>query len=180
VFWKAGYASTTPRKLAEALGVTEAELSDHVRGKEVLLSAICADTLTKVSRAVAEVVAAEPLERRVQKMIWTHIETALGDRDMHATMLREHRFLSPGPLADFLARQSEYERMLEDAVRAAQETGRLRDDIASRDHALALVDLLNGTIMRHKSSGDRSARALGKMVASMFLEGAATAHVKSR
>jgi AcrR family transcriptional regulator len=179
VFWREGYTSTTPRKLAEALGVKEAELSHRLRAKELLLSAICEDTLTRVSRAVAEVAAAEPPEGRLQAMIRTHIETALRDGHMHATMLREHRYLPPGPKADFLVHQSRYERVVEDAVRAAQDAGRLREDIASRDLALALVDLLNGTIIRRQPSGDGSARDIGKTIATIFFEGAATARVRS-
>lgn len=172
LFREKGYAATTTRELSERLGIEKGSLYHHVRGKEDLLLSISVKSLRRIEEAVAAAAAAAEPAERLEAVIATHVQTALDDRDMHATMLIELRALSPERQREVLERREAYERMLEAVVREAQDAGRLRADIDAHHLTLALLNLLNWTIFWFDPTGEQSSAEIAAMLSAVFLDGA--------
>jgi AcrR family transcriptional regulator len=171
-FRRRGYATSTTRELADALGIKKASLYHHIDGKEDLLFAICRESLRRITHDVRAVAQSEPEETRLRRMIETHVLSALTDRDMHAVMLTELRALSPERHDRVVQLRDAYEQLLHDAIAADQVAGRLRDDLSTKDLRLGRLNILNWTIFWFEPGGETSAEQLGARLASLFLEGA--------
>jgi TetR/AcrR family transcriptional regulator, cholesterol catabolism regulator len=173
LFWQKGYAATTTRELADALGVQKASLYYHMRSKEDLLHDICIESLNNILGAVAEAIAYEcdPLAR-VRALIKAHVLVQLQDKEKHATMLKELEALSPDRRADVLALKSEYESLVRDVLAHAQDAGALSRDMTAQELELGLLNLLNWTIFWFRPEGDLTPARLAEMFEHLYLRGA--------
>jgi TetR/AcrR family transcriptional regulator, cholesterol catabolism regulator len=171
LFREKGYAATTTRELAEALGIQKASLYHHISNKEQLLFDISIESLRRITEAVAGASATAQPERRLEAVIERHVEMALRDRDLHTTMLFELRSLSPEHAAHVREGRDRYEALLEGVLRDEQLQGRLRTDIDSSWLTKTLLNLLNWTIFWFDPSGEQSPRDLARILATVFLEG---------
>ena len=172
LFRRQGYASASTRELADLLGIRKASLYHHIRSKEDLLQAICAQSLGEIHEAVSRVARSTPPEGRLRAMIERHMVSALDNADMHAVMLIELRNLSAPCLAEIIELRDDYERLLRDAVAADQRAGRLRKKPDAKYLTLALLNLLNWTIFWYRADAQLTAAQLGAMFADVFLNGA--------
>ena len=157
LFWENGYAATTTRELAEALGVQKASLYYHIGSKEDLLYQICIESLDNIHEAVSQAVSdvRDPL-RRVQVMIRAHVFSMLEDREKHATMLTELKALSPERRAEVVARRDQYESLVRGILTDAQDAAVLTSEIPAKELELGLLNLLNWTIFWYQPDGDLS------------------------
>jgi AcrR family transcriptional regulator len=174
LFWRNGYAATSTRELADALGVQKASLYHHMDSKEQLLYGLCIDALRHIESAVQTAIAFEddPLER-LRALIRAHVGAMLHDKNKHATMLTEMRALSAERRDDVLAMRDRYQRLVLDVLSSAQEAGALRQDIAAELLSLGLLDLLNWAIFWFREDDALGAEELADTFSQMFLEGAA-------
>jgi TetR/AcrR family transcriptional regulator, cholesterol catabolism regulator len=172
LFREKGYAGTTTRALSALAGIQNGSLYHHVAGKEDLLYRLCMGSLDDVG-AVFSAVAAEDLDplTRLEKLARRYLEQALIDRDRHATMLGEIRFLSAARQAEVVARRDANVSIVESSVRQAQETGRVRSDIDAKYLTLALFNLLNWTIFWYAPDGELSESAIAEILWSVFSVG---------
>jgi AcrR family transcriptional regulator len=172
LFRTKGFAATTTRELAAALGIQKATLYHHIRRKEDLLYKLCVDSLTRMDE-VAELTESEytdPLER-LSNFISSHVITALEDRDQHAVMLTELRALPPDERAEVLIMRRRYEDRVDRLILAAQRAGRIRADASPSDLRLALLNMLNWTIFWFRPEGNHTPEELGKLYSEIFLNG---------
>ncbi len=172
LFRSKGYASSTTRELADLLGIKKASLYYHIRSKEDLLQAICAQSLGEIQEAVSRVAYAALPEDRLRAMIERHVVSALHNADMHAVMLTELRNLSAPGRAEIIELRDNYERLLREVVAADQRAARLRQDLDAKYLTLALLNLLNWTIFWYRADAELTAEELGAMFADLFLSGA--------
>jgi TetR/AcrR family transcriptional regulator, cholesterol catabolism regulator len=172
LFREKGYAGTTTRALSALAGIQNGSLYHHVGGKEDLLYRLCMGSLDDVG-AVFAAVAAEDLDplTRLEKLARRYLEQALNDRDRHATMLSEIRFLSPARRAEVVARRDANVAIVESSVRQAQEAGQVRSDIDAKYLTLALFNLLNWTIFWYAPDGELSEPAIAEILWSVFSVG---------
>jgi len=171
-FWERGYAATSTRELSELLGIQKASLYHHIRGKEDLLEQISVRSLEHISSAVAQAVSSAPEGDRLRALVRAHIDTALGDRDMHAVMLTEMRSMSDARRQDILELRRRYEQSVEECVAAAQADGTLRSDMSARWLTLSLLNLLNWTIFWYRPEGSLDADEIGERLYDVFVNGA--------
>jgi TetR/AcrR family transcriptional regulator, cholesterol catabolism regulator len=175
LFQEKGYLGATTRELGDAVGIRGASVYYHFKTKEDILYGICLESLRYLSErvtAAAEGIA-DPVVR-LRTLIEAHVVNILVDRQMHATMLTEVRYLSPGRRSEVTAQRDAYEQILEDAIAAAQAAGGVRTDITSRRLTLSLLSLLNWTIFWYSPDGPLSVDAVASMLATVFLDGALT------
>jgi TetR/AcrR family transcriptional regulator, cholesterol catabolism regulator len=172
-FQEKGYAATTTRELAALLGVQHASLYYHIEKKEDLLYAVCVDSLTRIRREVEGAVTAhaDPVAR-LRALIETHLVVGLTDEHKHATMLLELRALSPARRAEVVRLRDDYERLVRDVLAAAQASGAIRRDVPVKYLGLALLSLLNWTIVWCRPDGELSPVQLASLFVKMYLEGA--------
>jgi AcrR family transcriptional regulator len=173
LFWENGYAATTTRELAEALGIQKASLYYHIGGKEDLLYEICMESLGNIHEAVSQAVSEvrDPL-RRVQVMIHAHVLSMLEDREKHATMLTELKALSPSRRADVVSRRDQYETLVRGILTDAQEAGVLTSEIPAKQLELGLLNLLNWTIFWYRPEGDLSPDEAARLFERIYITGA--------
>jgi AcrR family transcriptional regulator len=172
LFATKGYAATSTREIAEALGVTKGTFYHHFPSKEDVLLEICEQSLSRITEAAAGIVDAtnEPRER-LESLIRSHIRTMLADQAMHTTMLLELRSLGVPNRDRVVASRDAYETLVRDAISDCQTAGVLDANIDARLLALLLLNLLNWTIFWYRPGGAHTVDEIADASARMFLQG---------
>lgn len=174
LFRSQGYSNTTIRQLGERLGVTGATLYHYTSNKESLLYEICLESLQRISTDLKNARAGMPGSLdRLRSMFRAHTVRALGDRDLHATMLTEFRELSAVHRQRVVRERGKYESLWRQELEAGQAAGVIRSDISAKLLTLSLLNLLNWTIFWYEPDGDLSPEELADVFANVYLEGAA-------
>jgi AcrR family transcriptional regulator len=173
LFRQKGYAGTTTRELAAALGLRNASLYHYTRSKADLLYEICITSLTMVQSAVTEATQKEsdPLAR-VVAMITRHMQVILANSDAHTTMLIEMRALPEDQHREIIFRRGKYESIIRNVLTEAQQAGVLRGDVSPAYLTLALFSLMNWSLFWYDSAGELSIEDLAEILIRLFLEGA--------
>lgn len=172
LFRTRGYAATSTRDLAKALGIQSASLYYHIRKKEDLLYALSVDGLERlideVEAAIADV--DDPVDR-IRAFIHVHMTRALADRDKHAATLFELRSLSGPRRARVIELRDSYQAIATRLISKAQHAGAFRRDISAKLLTLALLNLLNWSIFWYQPGRGSSPEKLSDVLGSIFLEG---------
>ncbi len=171
LFRRHGYAGTTTRQLAAAMGIGKASLYHYIDTKEDLLYTLCVRSLETITDQVRAAVERSDPPERVSAMIAAHVRSMLHDQDMHAVMLLELRSLSRPRLDDVISRRDRYESNVESVLAHGQRAGMIRTDIKSRHLALGLLNLLNWTIFWYRLSGELNPDEVVTMMRTIFLDG---------
>jgi len=173
MFRQRGYAGTSTRDLAAALGMQSASLYHYIGSKEDLLFDLSREALEVIGARVAAALdgAEDPVER-LRLLIRTHLVTALSDQDKHAVMLTEMHSLSPARRAEVLKMRDQYEAYVEGVLSKARGAGVIRTDIPVKYLRLALLDLLGWTIFWFRPDGELSPNALADIMVTLYLDGA--------
>lgn len=175
LFWHKGYAATTTREIATAVGIQQASLYHHMASKEDLLHKIC---LSSLQRFLAEVPAAVnavagPLDR-VRMVIRAHQATLLQNQQRNVTLLTELRALSVPHRKEVLALREKYERFVRSTIENAQAAGVIRKDIPAKYLGLALLSVLNHSALWFRKDQALQEEQLADVLTKVFLQGAAT------
>jgi TetR/AcrR family transcriptional regulator, cholesterol catabolism regulator len=181
LFFKKGYAETTTREIASAVGIQQASLYYHVESKEDLLYQICVSSLEQllldVQTAVNE--ASDPLER-IRVLARTHLRTILRHQIRHVTMLNELRALSDPHRAAVVALRKKYAALVRSVLEDAQAAGAVRGDIPARFLYLALLNILNWAVLWFRRDQALSVDQLARIFTSVYLTGAAAVSERDR
>jgi AcrR family transcriptional regulator len=141
LFRKKGYAATSMRDLAQAVGMEAASIYSHIKNKEALLSSICfrlADAFMDAKKEMELQTMPAPL--LLQKAIEAHVRVITNNLDASAVFLHEWRHLSPEPLAEFIALRKAYENYLIRIIQQGKEEGKFQFE----DEKIAVLSLLSG------------------------------------
>jgi TetR/AcrR family transcriptional regulator, cholesterol catabolism regulator len=174
LFWEKGYASTTTREIATAVGIQQASLYYHFASKEDLFYQLCVSSLeqlrTDVQSAVGEV--RDPLGR-IRALIRAHLATLLTHQVRHVTMLTELRALSSRHHEEVLGLRKQYGSLVRSVLEEAQTAGVLRTDIPAQYLYLALLNVLNWAVLWFRRDQELPADRLSGLFTPVFLDGAA-------
>ncbi len=174
LFWERGYAATTTREIAAAVGIQQASLYYHIASKEVLLYQLSVSALEQlladVQSATTDI--SGPLNR-IQNLIRAHLRTLLTHQIRHVTMLTELRALSDRHRAEVRALRKRYASFVESILADAQAAGVIRTDIPSKYLYLALLNILNWAVIWFRRNQALTADQLAEFFSPIFLDGAA-------
>ena len=175
LFFEKGFAATTTREIAAAVGIQQASLYYHVSGKEDLLHQICVSALEQLlaEAQCAVLESANPLER-IRILARTHVRAILKHQIRYVTMLNEMRALSEPHRAEVVALRRKYANMVRSLIEEAQAAGSIRSDIPSRYLYLALLNVLNWAVLWYRKGQTLSEEELARMFTSIYLAGAAS------
>ena len=180
LFCHKGYAATTTREIATAVGIQQASLYHHMASKEDLLYKICRSSLeqflTDIPAAVDQITC--PLER-VRVLIRAHLTTLLRYQKRNVTMLTELRAISTRHRVEVLALREKYERFVRSIIENAQTAGRIRADVPAKYLSLALLSILNHAALWFRKDQALLEDQLAGVFAKVFLEGAAAMVTRS-
>lgn len=171
LFWAKGYTATSMTEVAASLGMQKASLYHHIRTKESLLFELSVESLQHMIDAATAVADVAPLAR-LEALIEAHVVTLLGEQSKHATALTELRALSKQERSIVTDLRDRYEQIAEEAIRGAQASGHLRDDIHPKLMRLGLLGMLNWAVFWHQPDGELTPAELGRVFGSMFVHGA--------
>lgn len=172
LFRTKGYAQSTTRELAGMIGLKKASLYHYVESKEDLLYEISIQSLRQIDGDVSAAIAAAAPADALRDLIKAHICSALGNRDHHAVMLSELRSLSEPRRQQIVKARDAYEARVRGVIVTEQAEKRLRSDVNPKYLTLALLNLLNWTIFWYQPGGALGPEQLGRLLASIFIEGA--------
>ncbi len=173
LFFEKGFAATTTREIASAVGIQQASLYYHVSGKEDLLYQICVSSLEQLLAEVQSAVqeCANPLER-IRILARTHVRAILKHQIRYVTMLNEMRALSEPHRAQVVELRRKYANLVRSLIEEAQAAGSIRNDIPSRYLYLALLNVLNWAVLWYRKGQTLSEEELARMFTSIYLAGA--------
>jgi TetR/AcrR family transcriptional regulator, cholesterol catabolism regulator len=151
LFFEKGFAATTTREIASAVGIQQASLYYHVSGKEDLLHRICVSSLEQLLAEVQSAVleSANPLER-IRILARTHVRAILKHQIRYVTILNEMRALSDPHRAEVVALRRKCATLVRALIEEAQAAGSIRTDIPSRYLYLALLNVLNWAVLWYR------------------------------
>jgi AcrR family transcriptional regulator len=180
LFWREGYAATTTREIASALGIQQASLYHHMASKEDLLYRVCLSSLAPFLADVpGQVEQAEcPLDR-IRLFIHAHLTTLLRHQQRNVTFLTELRSLSPRHRKEVLALRDKYEHFSRSTLGNAQNAGGVRVDVPVKYLSLALMSVLNYAALWFRREKALNEDQLADIFTKVYLEGAATSSARS-
>ncbi|MEM9340539.1 MAG: TetR/AcrR family transcriptional regulator [Bacteroidota bacterium] len=169
-----GYAATSMRDLANALGIEAASLYSHIRSKEEILQSLCFE-MAELFRASLEKVENQDISytEKLRLGIRGHIEVMSKDLIASAVFMNEHRHLSQPYLRDFLLMRINYINRFKKII----EGGIKHDEFGGVDTKLAVMTLfssLNWMPNWYDPSGIINPADLGDQLAGMLIEGLKT------
>jgi AcrR family transcriptional regulator len=140
LFRARGYAATSMRELATALGLEAGSLYSHIKSKEEILHRVCfglaADFFAGFDVATAD--ATMPVAAQLRQAIEAHVQVLTRDSAASAVFLHEWRHLSEPARTEFLALRDRYEA----GFRALITQGHAAGDLHAPDAAFAALTLL--------------------------------------
>ena len=179
LFRAKGYAATTTREIAAALGIQQASLYYHAKSKEELLYKVFVFSLEQMQTQVAAAIAAEqdPLEK-IRVFIRTHLAALLAFQSSNATMMTELRALSGAYRSDVVARRRNYSTLVRTMLEQAQDAGGVRKDISAQYLYLALLNLLNWSMLWFRTGQELTPDQLANIFTTLFMEGVVAVDLK--
>jgi AcrR family transcriptional regulator len=180
LFWHKGYAATTTREIATAVGIQQASLYHHMASKEDLLYKICLSSLEQFLADVPSAVSAVacPLDR-IRVLIGAHLATLLRYQKRNVTLLTELRAISVRHRREVLALRDKYERFVRSTFENAQTAGLIRSDVPAKYLSLALMSVLNHAVLWFRKDQALGEDQLADIFTKICLKGAATTAARS-
>jgi AcrR family transcriptional regulator len=172
LFAAGGYATTSIRTIAQAMGVEPSSLYYYVPSKDALcyeiIHAAHEHMLTEVERAVDGV---QNAQERMLRLIVAHVEALLEHQNWFAVANEQINFLDTEKRAEIVQLRDRYEARVRDALKAAQSAGVLRGDIDARLLGFALLGMITHIYPWYRPGIDLAPRELALLLADFFLHG---------
>ena len=171
LFREYGYAATSMRDLANALGIEAASLYSHIKSKEEILQSLCFGMADLFRDSLNKVEAMDiSFSEKLRRGITGHIQVMAKDLIASAVFMNEHRHLSQPYLRDFLLLRINYINRFKKII----EGGIASDEFRKIDTKLAVMTLfssLNWMPNWYDPSGIINPSDLGNQLADMLIDG---------
>lgn len=175
LFRARGYAATSMRELATALGLEAGSLYSHIKSKEEILHRVCfglaAEFFTGFDAATAE--SAAPVATQLRQAIEAHVRVLTRDSAASAVFLHEWRHLSEPARTEFLALRDRYEAGFRNLIAHGLTTGELHTPDAAFA-ALTLLASLNWLPNWYRPDGKLNPDEIAHLLAEQLLNGMRT------
>lgn len=173
LFQERGYAATSMRDMAQALGMEAASLYSHIKSKEEILQNICFRMADRFFATMeSELLEAELLSasEKLERAIVAHIKVITEDCPASAVFFTEWRHLSEPFLSDFLQMRNRYEGIFHQILKEGIASGEFVE-LDEKFAVLTILSALNWTHQWFKPSGPQTAEEIGHRLARTMLNG---------
>ena len=170
LFHQMGYAATTIRDIADAVGMRSGSPFYHFKTKHDMLRAVVLEGMNSINRAVADAANSGKSPRTAfEAMLRAHLEQLLGveGRDFAATLLHESRHLDREVLAEVVTLKDRDEAMWQKALKDLKRAGLIADD--SRVARLLLLGALNWTVQWYRPDGSESVERIAQQLSGFVI-----------
>lgn len=169
LFVAKGFAATTTRDIAQAVGMRSGSPFYHFRSKQDLLQAAIAEGLeTGYRRLQAAVHGIDDPEQRLRIMIRTHLGNLLEGECPAPMLLYETRSLDAAARAKIAAITDRYQKPWQSTLDELALSGRLRR--AAPPVRLYIFGMLNWSTQWYRPDGELSLDQLSECAINMLLE----------
>jgi AcrR family transcriptional regulator len=171
LFSERGYAATTVRDIADAVGIRGASVYAHVDGKERILWELVLEAAEAFRSAVQPVFASmRRPDETLQHAIVEHVGVITRNIEGATVYFHEWRHLGPARRRAIRDRRDTYEQRFR-AVIAEGMKKRLFIKRDPRHTSIVLLSSLNGVSTWYRPDGPLSPEALGALYADLLMQG---------
>ncbi|OWY24666.1 TetR/AcrR family transcriptional regulator [Sphingobacteriales bacterium UPWRP_1] len=171
MFRERGYAATSMRDLATAVGIEAASLYNHIKSKEDLLKEICFDCADEFFEGIHKAKTAPMApDAQLSLAIKEHIQVVANNLDGSAVFLHEWRFLTEPYLSEFKAKRKYYRLQFQQIIEKGISEGIFKP-VDAKVYSLSILSALNWIYDWYKPEGELSPQALAAQFSYLILEG---------
>ena len=172
LFRARGYAATSMRELATALGLEAGSLYSHIKSKEEILHRVCFGLAEAFFAGFDDATAdaTMPVATQLRLAIEAHVRVLTQDSAASAVFLHEWRHLSEPARIEFLALRDRYEAGFRSLIAQGMAAGELHAPDAAFA-ALTLLASLNWLPNWYRSEGKLSPDEIAHRLAEQLLNG---------
>lgn len=172
LFQERGYAATSMRDMAQAMGIEAASLYSHIKSKEEILQNICSRMARNFFNALNEAFSDSPAkaEKKLEKAIIAHVKVITEDTSASAVFFLEWRHLSEPHRSEFLEKRKRYEEIFYNILKEGVENGEF-EEMDLKFSVFTLLSALNWTHNWFQPTGKMSAEEIGQRLANLLLNG---------
>lgn len=172
LFGAQGYAGTTMRDIATAVGVLPGSLYTHISGKETLLLEIVETGIDEflTLQEAAGPDTDEP-EARLRAVIKGHVQIVAANPERTQVVFHQWRYLSGDSLGGVVAKRSQYEALFTTLVGDGVRSGGFAPELDTKVAVFSLLGALNWTPEWYRPDGPDSAEEIGERLADTLLWG---------
>ena len=127
LFHKRGYAATSIRDIARAMGMESASLYNHIKSKQEILQSFLIPLAELYTKSIHEINAA-PLTsiQKLERIIASQVRITIENTDGVSLIPNEWIHLDEGSLEEFIAMRNEYEQVFKTIFQQAIQDGFIR------------------------------------------------------
>lgn len=174
LFKEKGYAATSMRDLAQALGIEAASLYSHIKSKEEILQALCFEMARRFQKSLQEVESADiTFSEKLRSGILGHVQVMAQELTASAVFMNEHRHLSEPFIKDFLLMRINYINRFKKIIQGGIASGEFKP-VDTKLAVMTLFSSLNWMPHWYDPSGLINPNQLGNQLADMLIDGLKT------
>lgn len=174
LFAEKGYAATSMRDLADAVGLLPGSLYSHISSKEELLLEIVEDAISRFTGALDPILASDSTAtEKLRSAIRAHLQLVAESLDYTSVVFHQWKFLTSDNRERVVSKRHTYEHQFLEIVRTGVSNGEFRSDIDSRVAVLVVLGALNWAPEWYSPTVSRGdvdvAEVIGEMLVSSLL-----------
>ncbi len=171
LFKDKGYAATSMRDLANAMGIEAASLYSHIKSKEEILQSLCFGMASEFIQELDQIEQnSTSAKEKLRQGIMAHTQVIARDLTASAVFLYEFRHLSQPYLRDFLLLRINYINRFKKIIEEGIESGEFK----KLDKKLAVMTIfssLNWMPNWYNPMGKLDQQELGRQLADLLISG---------
>jgi AcrR family transcriptional regulator len=141
LFNKQGYAGTSIRDLADAVGILPGSLYAHIDGKHGVLVRLVEHGVDEYLVATANLTGTA--EQQLRALIDAHIKVIAANIDLALVVFHQWRHIEGEDRQRVLAKRREYEQRIRRIIDQGMMSGEFRADLDARVAVLSILGILN-------------------------------------
>lgn len=171
MFHEKGFAATSMRDLAEAVGIEAASLYNHIHSKNEILECICFEVANRFASYMDQVESSQqsPL-KKIEALLRFHIAQMIAQSEEVIVSDREWKHLDEPYLSNFHSQRRFYRKRFADIIDA----GIISNEIKKMDSLTAVLTMLHavsGIESWHHSNSEISGEQLEEEIVRMMIDG---------
>ncbi len=171
LFAQKGFAATTMRDLATAVGVEAASLYSHIKSKDELLETICFGMAEKFVDAIKEVNDIYfSAEEKLRTAIRNHVGIMCSSTSACKVFMDEWRNLTEPRLTEFKWLRNEYEQGFRDILQTGEDEG-LFNEVDKKFAVLTILGAMNWITEWHRPDGGMKPDQIADRLSQFILSG---------
>lgn len=171
LFSEKGYAGTTMRDIAKAVGVLPGSLYAHIEAKEVLLLEIVESGIDRYLMAADGLDDMAGPGDRLRAAVRSHVDVVAESPQRALVVFHQWRFLSGPNRARIVDKRGRYEQIFTGLIDDGVEAGVFSERLDRRVAVRGILGALNWTAEWYRPNGPASAEVVADRLADAFLWG---------